>query len=324
LLSLRVALALLLAATLVPCARAQATGPWFLGVPYGTTAPGHPHYGETQLDVFYPPGGCPRLWGCVTPAMPVVVMARGGNKNTPLAGPEELSDLQLLMLAHGFVVVVPSYHELNYEAGESYLEATDDLGRAIQFLRYVHAIANIDPARVFLHGRSSGGFHALYLGLNLDFQAPHSPDPVARESSRPDFLIPWGASTDFSCVDYTNPFINDFISKLIFGVPDASGISKGEKLAASPVWWVTHPELYGCTTTPPMCLVYNLNWIAPCGAIVNVHDGSFGMLMQASIERLCKSAGAEQAACEDSILVDAFHDDTAGPAIVAWMSAMAY
>ncbi|HTE06510.1 MAG TPA: hypothetical protein VK824_09960 [Planctomycetota bacterium] len=303
---------------------APLVAPWFLGVPYGTTAPGDPLYAETRFDLFYPAGGAPHILGLDTPVMPVAVLLHGGNTNAPLPGPEALSELSLALLAQGFVVVIPSFHVLDLFGGEDYLHTTDDVARLVQFLRHHHAIVNIDPARVFCQGHSSGGFHALYLGLNKDFADPASADPVAHESSRPDFLVPWGIATDWTCVAYGDPATNPLISLLVFGVADGADVPFAAKQAQSPTFWVSHPQLYGCTKTPPMCLVYNLSLQTPCGSIVNLHDGKFGVLMLAGIGRFCAQGGAGQPACTDSVLLDSTDAAAATQAVVAWMAERAF
>jgi hypothetical protein len=302
-------------------ARAQSIGPYFLGVPYGTAAVGDPLYDETKLDLFYPVHSYPHILGLNTPVMPVAVLVHGGNSNTPLSGPADLSDLQLALLAKGFVVAIPSYHVLDL-AGEPYVNATMDVGRVVQFLRHYHEIVNIDPARVFCQGHSAGGFHALYLGLNVDFQDLASPDPVLHESSRPDFLVPWAAPSDWICFDFLGS-ANPYYSLLIFGTANPANVTAQQKQAQSPTWWLAHPQLYGRTTTPPMCLVYNLSLESACGAITDVHDGEFGVLLSKAINRLCATSGAGQQVCSDSVLITS-DSDTVVPDVAAWMVARAF
>jgi hypothetical protein len=302
--------------------RAQSMGPYFLGIPYGTTFVGDPLFDETKFDLFYPVGGCPKIGSCSSAPMPLAVLIHGGNTNSPSLNPPQLASLPLALLAQGFVVAIPSFHELDLVAGEEFVNATRDIARLIQFLRLYHFVVNIDPQRVFAQGHSGGGFHALYLGLNEDFQDLQSPDPVLHQSSRPDFVVPWGAPTDWNCFDFPNA-ANNFFSKLIFGEPHPVNISAQEKQDKAPTWWLANPELYGRTTTPPMCLVYNLGMQSACGAITDVHDGTMGILMMDGIESLCLSSRAGQPFCSDSILMTTAHG--AGiPTIVSWMTAMAF
>jgi len=220
-------------------------------------------------------------------------------------------------------VVMPNFHVLDL-AGEDYLHATKDVARVFQFLRYYHSIVNIDPARVFGFGHSAGGFHALYVGLNVDFKDPGAADPVLHETSRPDFLIPWGAPSDWTCYDFAHA-ANPWASLMVFGIPDAANVPLSMKQAHSPTWWLAHPALYGRTTTPPMCLVYNLDLVSPCGAIIDVHDGEFGILLDKGIKRLCLLGGAAgQPVCSESVLVTAIGEEGANQAVIDWMVAQAF
>ena len=302
--------------------RAQSLGPYFLGVQYGTAVPSDPLFDETKLDIFYPVGGFPKVWGFNSPVMPVAVLVHGGNTNSPATNPPQLSALPLALLAQGFVVVVPSFHVLDLGAGEEFVNATKDVARVIQFLRRHHAIINIDPERVFCQGHSGGGFHALFLGLNVDFQELTSPDPVLRESSRPDFVVPWGAPTDWDCFDFAHA-ANNYFSQLVFGEAHPATISAEEKQEKAPTYWLAHPELYDRTTTPPMCLVYNLDTQSACGAIIDVHDGTMGVLLMEGIESLCLVSGAGQDFCTESVLLSTSHG-LGIPSLVAWMSAQAF
>lgn len=302
--------------------RAQSLGFYVLGVQYGTAALSDPRFDETKLDIFYPVGGLPKIWGLNSPVMPVAVLVHGGNSNSPATNPPQLSALPLALLAQGFVVVIPSFHVLDLAAGEEVVNATRDIGRVIQFLRRYHAIINIDPARVFCQGHSGGGWHALFLGLNVDFQDPTSPDPVLRESSRPDFVAPWGSPTDWNCFDFAHA-ANNYFSQYFFGEIHPVSITAQEKTDKAPTYWLANPELYDRTTTPPMCLVYNLNTQSACGAITDVHDGTMGVLLKQGIDSLCLGSGAGQAFCTESVLMPTSHG-MGIPLLVAWMTAQAF
>jgi hypothetical protein len=302
--------------------RAQSLGLYVLGVQYGTAAPSDPLAAETKLDIFFPVGGYPKIWGLNTPVMPVAVLVHGGNTNAPSANPPQLSTLPLALLEAGFVVVIPSYHVLDLDASEEFVNATKDVGRVVQFLRRFHAIINIDPSKVFVQGHSGGGFHALFLGLNVDLQDLASPDPTLKQSSRPDFVVPWGSPTDWACFDFNNA-ANNYFAKYFFGEIHPSNITAQEKQEKAPTYWLAHPELFGRTTTPPMCLAYNLGIQSPCGAIIDVHDGMMGILLKNGIDALCLRGAAGQSLCTESVLLSTWHGQGI-PSIVAWMSAQAF
>ncbi len=75
--------------------------------------------------------------------------------------------------------------------------AKDSLADCIQALRLIRSHANewgIDPKRVGVQGYSAGGTVCMNLLGNFDTGNPSSTDPLARESSRPDFvalMCPW-------------------------------------------------------------------------------------------------------------------------------------
>lgn len=60
-----------------------------------------------------------------------------------------------------------------------------DAARALQFVRHMAREWNIDPARIVCLGGSAGGCSSLWLALHDDLADPDSPDPVARESTKP-------------------------------------------------------------------------------------------------------------------------------------------
>ena len=307
-------------AGLAPTAASQVSTTYFLGANYGVKPRADPLYAENAFDLFYPLGGCPLGPGCANTVYPVVVFIRGGNSNSPLPGPQALSPLCVKMLEAGFVVVLPSYHVVDVNAGEDYTSAAADLARAVQYLRRFRTILNIDPDRVFALGHSGGGFYAYYLGLNHDYQDLASPDLVEQESSRPDFIVPWGAITDWSCMDLENPATNPVLLEMfqVSGVGDAI-------MLASPVYWLLSPEVFGRTFTPPMCLVYNLDHQTPCGWVTDFHDGSFGPLMLSMIGRFCGGAGTGESVCTESTLIHSGDDlDLTIQEVVTWMGARAF
>lgn len=65
-----------------------------------------------------------------------------------------------------------------------------DAGLALQFLRDKGAVWRIDPERVGTLGGSAGGAISMWLCTHIDLARPESPDPVARQSSRPQAVAP--------------------------------------------------------------------------------------------------------------------------------------
>jgi len=312
------ALSLIASALALP-AGAQVSTSYFLGSNYGNKPRIDPLYGENSFDLFYPLGGCPLSPSCDNTVYPVAVFIHGGNSNQPLTGPDVLSPLCVSLLAAGFVVAIPSYHVIDVDAGEDFEPAAADLSRMIQYLRRFKTILNIDPDRVFALGHSGGGFYAYYLGLNADAQDLGSPDLVERESSRPNFIVPWGSVTDWSCMDLANPATNPVLLQMfqVSQVGDAI-------MEASPTHWLQNPDLYGRSFTPPMCLVYNFVNQTACGFVTDFHDGYFGPHMLSMLGRFCGGSGMGQDVCTKSTLIDSSGDTTVTiQQVVAWMAEQA-
>ncbi len=74
----------------------------------------------------------------------------------------------------------------------------DDLARAIQFIRAHASDWGIDPQRIAVKGRSSGGHVALMVGFGPDRAKPDSHDPVGRQASRPTCILAGSAPTDLA------------------------------------------------------------------------------------------------------------------------------
>lgn len=296
--------------------RAQVSTTYFLGVPYGHRPPSDPLYEENLFDLFYPAGACPLGPGCSNQAYPVAVYIRGGNANSPpLTAPDQVGTLCQAMLDQGFIVAMPNFHEIDVAAGEDFLPAARDLGRMVQYLRRFHTILNTDPDRVFTIGRSGGGFYSYYLGLNRDYQDPRSPDLVERESSRPDFIVPMQAVTDWECMDLHNPATNPALLQM-FQATDAVDAP----MLASPTYWLQNPDLYGRSVTPPMCMAYDLSSPSECGSITNFHDGYFGTRMQQVLTRGCGGWAQGSALCSQSTMIGAADDsDMLIQLVVEWM-----
>ena len=103
--------------------------------------------------------------------------------------------LSYRLTSHGYVLPVPLL----------------DARRAIQTVRARAADYHIDPNRIVVIGFSAGGHLAALAGTQFLPGDPGSDDPIARVSSRPDFLVlgyPWlGAiTTDTSHLSYCKSF----------------------------------------------------------------------------------------------------------------------
>ncbi len=78
-----------------------------------------------------------------------------------------------------------------------------DAQRAMRLVRHYASAWNIDPGRIGIMGFSAGGHLASTLSTHHDPGDPDSPDPVERESCRPDFSI-----LVYPVISFTGPFMH--------------------------------------------------------------------------------------------------------------------
>jgi acetyl esterase/lipase len=133
----------------------------------------------------------------------VVVLPGGGYSG--LSGNLEGRQVADWFAAHGFRAFILSYRL----ASNGYLLPVPliDARRAIQTVRGRALDYHIDPNRIVVIGFSAGGHLAALSGTLFIPGDPNADDPIARASSRPDFLVlgyPWiGAVTsDTSHLSY--------------------------------------------------------------------------------------------------------------------------
>lgn len=233
---------------------------------------------ETLVGLYYADGDGPTGLGYANPPRPVLIQLRGGNTNAqfPIQYPWFASHV----LPQGFVGVDPNFAPVEF--GEDYTVARDDVARLVQYLRYYRAWLNIDADRIFVFGRSFGGIMALAVGLQGDYADPTAVDPLRRESSRPNGILPFSAMADLNCL-VPQPQYGEFL-QLWFPASTAPSATSAQKDLDSPIWWLAHPEVYGRTWTPRMCLGYAPPSGQACGQYVDPHDGGYGPLLRDAID----------------------------------------
>ncbi len=87
---------------------------------------------------------------------------------------------------------------LRYRTGETYDTRTSlaDGQRAMRFVRHHASALGISPRRIGMLGFSAGGHLSVAVGTAAHAGDAQAPDPIERESARPDFLVPVYAVTN--------------------------------------------------------------------------------------------------------------------------------
>ncbi len=133
-------------------------------------------------------------------------------------------------------------------------EITQDMQRAVRFIRYHAADYGIDPNRLGVSGGSAGGHLSLTLGTHGGAGTPGAKDPVDRESSAVQCVACFFPPTDF--LNYGKPgvdgvgvgLLKDF--KPAFG-PQADTPEGRQKLGheISPIYFIT-------SNMPPTLIIH--------------------------------------------------------------------
>lgn len=93
-----------------------------------------------------------------------------------------------------------------------------DCARALQFVRSKAAEWKFDPVRVAAFGGSAGGCTSLWLAFHDDLADPQSDDPIARQSTRPNFAVVLRAQTTLDPVQMKEWMPNGFYGGHAFGI----------------------------------------------------------------------------------------------------------
>jgi acetyl esterase/lipase len=127
-----------------------------------------------------------------TPAPAILQILSGGWNSAP---PQRASlEPFKPYLETGISVIVVAHRPINEHT--HWPIPCDDIARAVQFVRDRAREWGIDPGRIALKGRSSGGHLALMVGFGPDRANPGGADSIERQSSRPNCIIAGAAPTD--------------------------------------------------------------------------------------------------------------------------------
>lgn len=118
-----------------------------------------------------------------------MVVCPGGGYQI-LAYDWEGSDIARWLNSQGIAAFVLKYRLPGSQSNiVPYKSPLMDARRAMRLVRFKSSDWNIDPGKIGIMGFSAGGHLASTLSTHFDAGNPSSPDPVERESCRPDFSI---------------------------------------------------------------------------------------------------------------------------------------
>ncbi|BBM83080.1 alpha/beta hydrolase [Candidatus Uabimicrobium amorphum] len=164
--------------------------------------------------------------------------------------------------------------------------------RALQFVRHNAKKWNINKEKVALLGYSAGALMGLWLGLKNDMADPMNEDPVLRESTRVQIVVPKQAPTSTDPIwilqniggdERVYPSLLDF-----YGIESFDEIYKPEirKIAydSSPINFVSNDDppvvmyYHGDLTTTPLAKDTPMN--------TSIHHPQFGVLLKKKMDAL--------------------------------------
>ena len=129
-----------------------------------------------------------------------IVHITGSGWHSPVAAnaPQQKASRQVEVF--GFPLVEAGYtvFAVNHRTAplNKYPAQLEDVQRAVRFIRHHASRWNIDPDAIGCVGGSSGGHLTLMLGLRPSPGDESDPDPVNRESTNLQAIVPWAPPTD--------------------------------------------------------------------------------------------------------------------------------
>jgi endo-1,4-beta-xylanase len=136
--------------------------------------------------------------------MAIIVSPGGGNTQLVVGG--EGTDIATWLNSIGVSAFIERYRLKPYGSGT---DALADTQRCFRILRANATEWHIDPKRIGIMGFSAGGEQAARVALQYDTGNSASPDPIERQSCRPDFTVlvyaGWAKPFDLSKVPKDAP-----------------------------------------------------------------------------------------------------------------------
>ena len=129
-----------------------------------------------------------------------IVHITGSGWHSPLAAnaPQQKASRQVKIFGLPLAKAGYTVFAVNHRTAplNKYPAQLEDVERAVRFIRFHAKRWGIDPERLGGVGGSSGGHLTLMLGIRPGTVDAKDPDPVNRESSRLQAIVPWAAPTD--------------------------------------------------------------------------------------------------------------------------------
>ncbi|QDU65990.1 hypothetical protein [Engelhardtia mirabilis] len=245
----------------------------------------------TLANLVYPPAKGPVADGYPVEPLPVFLTVRGGNTNLLQVGVVSVGAIEAQMTGLGLVAIQIDHPVI--EPGDDYRVSLDGVRRAVQYLRANAPTLNLDPERIVMHTRSMGTYLGYGVSFKEDVADPLATDPVARESSRPDYLAARIGVSSLMCFDLAPGPWTSSLSQIVFPGLAFGDSTAEQRLEESPTWWLLNPGLFGRERTPPMLIVINSQHGDACGAMTNIHSGLLGEEMLRALDDWVAQSGDE-------------------------------
>lgn len=226
-----------------------------IDVAYGSGA-------QQKLDLYYPLH--------VAPPFRTVLFLHGGGFT---GGDKAIDTSQVLfteLLRRGIAVASANY---GLAPQFVYPAPIHDAGRAVQFLRYEHDALGIDPTEIALVGRSAGAVLALWLAHTKDLAQPDAHDLVLRESSRPQAVVNYSGTTDFTLLAGSVPAD-------VFGYATMSLVPPNLKQEISARAWIL-------SSAGPKLRTFSIyhGQVGP-SPVTDPHNALFGFALHAALNQM--------------------------------------